>query len=218
MKNATKTTKKAATKAASSNAVIAAQTANETKPMADLGPNAKFPFAIKITDGGNISFERFKTEKELNRRYGTWARTPKGEGQTVEVVKYTAPAPAEKPAPTKKAAAKKTAAPKAASTELEVHINPSGRVCFGKLAAARIGDMGFMTITHEGKVLRMVATNRETETPIRRASGRPYISATKELKAAGLFNDEAADLVPQPYNHHGFDFKAKAAPAPEAAA
>jgi hypothetical protein len=143
-------------------------------------------------------------------------------GETAQAARAKASAkaiePAEKPAPKK---AKKAAAPKPEpNSELSVHINPSGRVCFGKAAAARIGDMAFMTITHEGKLLRMIATNRQSEGAfdINRASGRPYVSATKILKAAGLFNGEAADLIAEPYNGHGFDFKAKAAPAEAAAA
>jgi hypothetical protein len=46
-----------------------------------------------------------------------------------------------------KAAKAKTAkqaaktAPKETNGELAIHINKTGRVCFGKLAAARIGDL-----------------------------------------------------------------------------
>jgi hypothetical protein len=121
-----------------------------------------------------------------------------------KATKKTAAAAPVEAAP--KATTKK--AEKVESTDLAVHINPSGRVCFGKVAAARIGDLGFMKITVDGKLVRMIATATETETPIRRASGRPYVSATKQLKEAGIFAGTAVDLVATPYNHRGFDFKA----------
>ena len=49
-----------------------------------------------------------------------------------------------------------------ASTALEIHINATGRLCFGK-AAARIGDLAHMQITIEGKEVRMVAIGTELQ-------------------------------------------------------
>jgi hypothetical protein len=96
-------------------------------------------------------------------------------------------------------------AAKPVDDSLRIHINPSGRVCFGKMAAARIGDLGFMKITPDGKSVRMIATATETETPIRRAGGRPYITATKELRDAKIFDGAALDLIAKPINSHGFE-------------
>src|SRR5262245_56286702 len=60
-----------------------------------------------------------------------------------------------------------------ASTTLEIHINKTGRVCFGKNAAARIGDLAHMLMTADGKQVRMVAKEEATENTveIRRANG-----------------------------------------------
>ena len=98
---------------------------------------------------------------------------------------------------------------KPASTELAIHINKTGRVCFGKAAAARIGDMAHMLITIEGKQVRMVAQAKATEatTDIRRAGKRPYVSATKLLKTTGFDGTRALDIVAAPFNSHGFEFK-----------
>ncbi|HEY7338051.1 MAG TPA: hypothetical protein VH639_24405 [Bryobacteraceae bacterium] len=116
---------------------------------------------------------------------------------------------------TKKAAAKAAAPKKAAkpakteSTDLAIHINPSGRICFGKAAAERIGELGFMAVSQTDHTLRLQATAKETDTAIRRANGRPYITATQELKASGLFSGKAVDLIAKPVNGHGFELTAR---------
>lgn len=108
---------------------------------------------------------------------------------------------------------KKAAAPKApnndASSALEIHINKTGRVCFGRAAAARIGDMAFMTAIIEGKQVRLVATAKQADGSllIRRANGRPYLSATKLLKPLGFDGTKALDIEAKAYNSHGFEFK-----------
>jgi hypothetical protein len=106
-------------------------------------------------------------------------------------------------------AAKKEAPAKKADGALEIHVNKTGRICFGRAAAARIGDMKFMAASAEGKVMRFVAKPKQTEgdLPIRRAAGnRPYLSATKLLKEYGFTGERAHDAVAKPYNTHGFEF------------
>ena len=64
-----------------------------------------------------------------------------------------------------------------------------------------------MTITADGTLVRMKAQEKTSEGAIyiKRASGRPYVSATKILKATGKFDGtRALDLVASPYNSHGF--------------
>jgi hypothetical protein len=104
---------------------------------------------------------------------------------------------------------KKAAEKKPASTALEIHINKTGRVCFGKNAAARIGDLGHMLMTGEGKQVRMVAKKEAAENTveIRRANGRPYVSATKFLKLLGFDGSKPFDIEAAAYNTHGFEFK-----------
>src|SRR5215472_11364843 len=108
-----------------------------------------------------------------------------------------------------KAPAKTTrkASEKRASTALEIHINKTGRVCFGKNAAARIGDLGHMLITAEGKHVRVVAKEEATENTveIRRANGRPYVSATRFLKPLGFDGSKPLDIEATAYNSHGFE-------------
>jgi hypothetical protein len=70
--------------------------------------------------------------------------------------------------------------------------------------------MAYMVMTADGQKVRMQAHEKQVEGAvyINRASGRPYVSATKLLKSTGAFDGtKALDLVAAPYNSHGFDFK-----------
>jgi hypothetical protein len=113
--------------------------------------------------------------------------------------------PAAAPKATKKTAAAKPEAP----ATLDIHINVTGRVCFGRHAAARIGDLAHMLVKVDGKTLRLIARKDATDesVDIRRAGKRPYISATKALKELGWEGKKALDLVADPINSHGFACK-----------
>src|SRR5262245_62173942 len=105
-------------------------------------------------------------------------------------------------------AAKADKAPKAAKADdsiLAIHINATGRVCFGRAAAARIAGLGHMLMTAEGNQVRMVAKKEATENTveIRYANGRPYVSATGFLKRLGLDGTKPLDIEAAPYNSHG---------------
>lgn len=93
---------------------------------------------------------------------------------------------------TKKVEAKKTETP--ADDTLRIYVNKTGRVCFGRTAANRIGDLRYMTIAIDGKRIKRVATDkaREATVEIRRANDRPYISATKALKEVSFPGQNAA--------------------------
>src|SRR5215467_6495668 len=109
-------------------------------------------------------------------------------------------------------AAKADKAPKAAKADdsiLAIHINATGRVCFGRAAAARIACLGHMLMTAEGNQVRMVAKKEATENTveIRYANGRPYVSATGFLKRLGFDGSKPLDIEAAPYNSHGLEFK-----------
>lgn len=93
--------------------------------------------------------------------------------------------------------------------DLAIHINKTGRVCFGRAAAERIGELAWMTVAAAGKGLRMVAKAKETEgaLPIRRANGRPYVSATRALKDFGFDGTKAYDVEASAHNATGFEFR-----------
>ena len=109
-------------------------------------------------------------------------------------------------------AAKADKAPKAAKADdsiLAIHINATGRVCFGRAAAARIAGLGHMLMTAEGKQVRMLAKKDATENTveIRFAGGRPYVSATRFLKPLGFDGTKPLDIQAAPYNSQGFEFQ-----------
>jgi hypothetical protein len=66
-----------------------------------------------------------------------------------------------------------------------------------------------MLITIDGKQVRMVAKKDATDNTIeiRRANGRPYVSATGILKPLGFDGSKALDIESAAYNSHGFEFK-----------
>lgn len=107
-----------------------------------------------------------------------------------------------------KAAPKKAAAPKAAA-ELALHINKTGRVCFNKTAAERLGEKAdYMAITVNGKAVRMTPTAKGTEgaVDINRANGRPYVSAMRLLKGLGFTGEESVDVIARPVNGTSLEF------------
>jgi hypothetical protein len=103
------------------------------------------------------------------------------------------------------------AAKAAAGSTIAIHINKTGRVCFGKLASERIGkDFSHAAVQAEGKTIQIVPTSKagDNTTEIRWAGNRPYISATKVLKATGAFDgSKAFDIEALPLNSHGFKFQ-----------
>jgi len=114
---------------------------------------------------------------------------------------------------TPKAIAKKTAPAaktlKADAGALEIHINKTGRICFGKTAAARIGNLGFMTLAADGKEVKLIASAKSSDdaVEIRRAGKRPYVSGARFLKAFGFDGKKALDITAAPLNGTGFRFR-----------
>jgi hypothetical protein len=199
------------------NALKASDTPKATPKAAkdtNSGPNEKWPFGIKIegTDG-NISWERFKTAKERDQRQASI----KGKSKRVDYqLNPTDAKAAPKPKAAPKAAAPKAAkaeskpksAPKAAPNALDIHINKTGRVCFSKTAADRLGEAKYVAITIDKRTVRFepLAKEREGAVPVRDGGGRPYISATKQLKTLGFDGSKPYDIEAKPLNAHGFEF------------
>jgi hypothetical protein len=194
-----------------------------------LGPNAAFPFGIKITDpkSGNVSWERFKTAADRDKRFasnGTDGKRVNFAADNIEAPKPAAPAApkaeapkpaapkAEAPKPAAPAAPKKTApaAPKAeAPSEFKLHLNKTGRLCIGSEAAKRLGDAPYATLAIEGKLVRLIPQKKEVEgaLAVKDAAGRPYVSATKQFKALGFDGSEPRDFTAKPYGTGGFEFR-----------
>ena len=125
---------------------------------------------------------------------------------SIEAAKNTRAKNAAKKAAPK---AEPKAAKKAASESLKIHINKTGRVCFGRDAAARMGESKHMLLTIEGKIVRMDRAKSEGENtvPVRDANGRPYVSCTKQFKPLGFDGSESLDIEAKPYGSAGFEFK-----------
>ena len=68
-----------------------------------------------------------------------------------------------------------------------------------------------MTGALNGKVITLTAKPKESEgaLPVRRANGRPYVSATSLLKECGFDGSKAYDVEAKPVNSHGFSFTLK---------
>ena len=146
-----------------------------------------------MTKKNTVTMKAAKAAEKVNKA---------GKANLAKAAKATAPA-AE---PKAKKAAKAEKVEKPAATELRVHINKTGRVCFGKLAAERIGEASYMVITAEGKTVKLVPAAKATEgaVDINLGGGRPYVSATKILKATGGFDGSAPlDLVAKAINGNG---------------
>ncbi len=109
---------------------------------------------------------------------------------------------------TKKPTPKKAAKPAA---DLALHVNHSGRICFGKTAAERINGLQFMTIVTDeaARTMKLIARKDEADdaVAIRSASGRPYISALKQLKSLGFTGDDSLDVLADAIDHNGFSFE-----------
>jgi hypothetical protein len=116
-----------------------------------------------------------------------------------------------KTAPKGKTPAKPTAAkPAEAKGEtMAIHVNKTGRVCFGKDAAARLGDAKFCAMAIDKGLVRLTPTNKATPDalPIRKASGRPYISATRQFKPLGFDGSDPINVQAKPYGAAGFEFR-----------
>jgi hypothetical protein len=117
---------------------------------------------------------------------------------------------ASKPA---KADAKAKAMPEAKAAvkadSLAIHINKTGRVCFGKAAAERLGDSPFCTLTIDGKLVRLEPAKKDGNgaLPVRDASGRSYISATRQFKPLGFDGSRPYDIEAKPFGTAGFEFR-----------
>lgn len=165
-------------------------------------PNAQFPFGIKVVDAkGNTSWERFKTAKERDTR----AASVKGSKRVDFAIDTPAAAKPEAKAKPAKPEAKAEAKPEA----LAIHVNKTGRLCFGKSAAARLGDSPFCTLAVEKGIVRIEPIKKEIEgaLTIRDGGGRPYISATKQFKPLGFDGSRPYDIEAKPYGTAGFEFR-----------
>uniref|UniRef100_Q01RL7 Uncharacterized protein n=1 Tax=Solibacter usitatus (strain Ellin6076) TaxID=234267 RepID=Q01RL7_SOLUE len=209
-KNVTATVGKVLANALSPNEAAMQANPKATPKDTNLGPNAAFPCGIKIIDAkGNISWERFKTADDRDKRNLTV------KGKRVDFTTETAIPAAKttpisaKPAAPAKPAAKPADKPKGNPNAFAIHVNKTGRVCFGKDAAERMGDSPFCKLWIEGKLVRLGPTKKEVEGAVlvRDASGRPYISATKQFKPLGFDGSRAYDCEAKPYGNAGFEFR-----------
>lgn len=108
---------------------------------------------------------------------------------------------------TKKAA--KATEPKEAT--LGIHVNRTGRVCFGKLATERIGQVEFMMLTaKDGKVrFQPLAKYADGAHPVRWAGNRPYVSATSILKELGFDGSKGLDFIAAPTGSNALEIRWK---------
>ncbi len=196
-----------------------------TKPvtMESHGPNAKYPFGIKLTDEkGAVSFERFTASKERDKRMAALA----GTAGTMKAVNFTAdkdslgeaiPETAKvADAPAKPASAKSTRADvkaaKAAKPKKErqpkddairVRLYAKGEFYFGKVAAQRIGTLPFVAVTVKGKTVTLQPTKTEKDNvPVMRCHAAPVLRVAKLLADSG-WTKETQDLVAQPVGDTG---------------
>lgn len=109
----------------------------------------------------------------------------------------------------KKAEGGSPAEPAPKNTDLAIHVNKTGRVCFGKVAAARLDGYKYMVITVDGQTITFVPHSkpREGAVNIGDASGRPYVSATKLLKQVGFDGSKPLDLIATPVGDAGLQVK-----------
>jgi hypothetical protein len=132
------------------------------------------------------------------------------EKKIVDTLKASKAAPAAPKAPAVSKAAPKASKAPAAPKAFGIHINKTGRVCFSSTAAARIpAELAHVEVKADGKkiTIQPVAKFSETSTELRWAGNRPYISATKVLKATGLFDgSKSFDFEAAPINGCGFTF------------
>ena len=96
----------------------------------------------------------------------------------------------------------------------DIHVNNTGRVCFGRSAAARLSEAGFtidvvyyMLLVIDKGIIRLEPTLKESEIEVRNGGGRPYISLTRQMRPLGFEpNTGALDVVAKPYGKAGFEF------------
>jgi hypothetical protein len=203
----------------------------------NITPNAQFPFGIKITDAkGNISWERYKTAADRDKRNEsvkgkrvdfaaadvipsgpskiTSSPDPKpaiaakiGKGGRPMIV-TAKPAKAEPAKP----ASKPAIAAKPKGDTIAMHLNKTGRLCLLRDAAERISDFfpdGHMAISIEKGLVRLTPSNKASEGSVNigNASGRPYVSMMKAVKALGFDGSESRDIEAKPYGSAGFEFR-----------
>ena len=116
----------------------------------------------------------------------------------------------EAPKPAAKPEAKPAAKPEAKPDTIALHLNSTGRLCFGKAAAARIPDnAAHMAMAIDKGLVRIELAKKAADDtlPVRWASGRPYISATKQFKPLGFDGSRAYDIAAKPFGDTGLEFK-----------
>ena len=102
----------------------------------------------------------------------------------------------------------KKADARAKAEAFAIHVNKTGRVCFGKLAAARLGNPPYCALTIDGKIVRLEPTKKaDGAIEVHSASGRPYISATRQFKPLGFDGSRPYDIEAKAYGAAGFEFR-----------
>jgi hypothetical protein len=215
MKNATK---KNSTKTAKATTETKATATPATAPAIienTMGPNAKFPFAVQVIDTkGAVSFERFKTQKERNKRLVTLQKQTDIKASHIDYAgPVAAPAPAKKEAakkadkPAAKKAAKKEAKPK--DDTLRVRLYAKGEFYFGRLVAARIGELPNMAVEVKGKTVTLTPTKSTKDTlVIGKCHANPVLRAAKLLVDTG-WSKTTQDLVAKPVGDLAFSVEVK---------
>ena len=208
------TTKKTTTKTAVSAPI--------TVP-ADMGANAKFPFAILCiaAKDSSVSYERFASKPKRDARLRVlegdktlaaaraedWKGAPKAKLDAAALKGTEAKATAkakQASADLKVALAKPTAKP-AADGALTVTLNTRGRLYFGTNAAERVADMKYFAISAKGKSIIVAATKTKGEgQAIKRLNGRPRVRVTRLLREME-WNGKALAIDAKPLGDAGFE-------------
>lgn len=66
-----------------------------------------------------------------------------------------------------------------------------------------------MTLAIDNGTVRLEPSKKQTEgaLPVRSASGRPYVSATKQFKPLGFDGSRPYDIEAKPFGNAGFEFR-----------
>ena len=115
----------------------------------------------------------------------------------------------------KPAAPKLAAKPAAAADKFKIHINSTGRVCFAKDAAERLlsafkaSDSKYCLVAVDKGIVRLDPQKKQIDgaVNVKFASGRPYVSATKQMKPLGFDGSRPYDIEAKPYGAAGFEFR-----------
>ena len=198
-------------KAAAKNAPKAAAPAPITVP-ADMGANAKFPFAVLCiaAKDSSVSYERFQTAKARDLRLRVLEADKTLSAARAE--NYT-PAPAAvTPAPAK--AAKPAKAPKApkapADAVLKVRLYSKGEFYFGKHVAARMAGMTHVAIEANGKKVTLTPTKSTKDTfALMYCHKAPVLRVKEALKDLGIVTVATQDLVAKPVGETAFTVEVK---------